>query len=173
MAGVFMELIKKQIHMNQWKGNVATQITLDDDFIVPDTMDDMEQVMLDNGEIQAEQVKPMGDKVNVKGRLEFQVLYRREGGGLQTLGGSIPFEEMINVPQLEDRDTVSLSWTLDDLNTNMIHSRKLGVQAIVTLQVRIEASKDTEAAVDVKQGGQIQRPIQGLRRIMGKCRLKP
>ena len=60
---------------------------------------------------------------------------------------------MINVPQLEDRDTVSLSWTLDDLNTNMIHSRKLGVQAIVTLQVRIEASKDTEAAVDVKQGG--------------------
>ena len=153
MAGVFMELIKKQIHMNQWKGNVATQITLDDDFIVPDTMDDMEQVMLDNGEIQAEQVKPMGDKVNVKGRLEFQVLYRREGGGLQTLGGSIPFEEMINVPQLEDRDTVSLSWTLDDLNTNMIHSRKLGVQAIVTLQVRIEASKDTEAAVDVKQGG--------------------
>ena len=88
MAGVFMELIKKQIHMNQWKGNVATQITLDDDFIVPDTMDDMEQVMLDNGEIQAEQVKPMGDKVNVKGRLEFQVLYRREGGGLQTLGGS-------------------------------------------------------------------------------------
>lgn len=153
MAGVFMELIKKQIHMNQWKGNVATQITLDDDFIVPDTMDDMEQVMLDNGEIQAEQVKPMGDKVNVKGRLEFQVLYRREGGGLQTLGGSIPFEEMINVPQLEDKDTVSLSWTLDDLNTNMIHSRKLGVQAIVTLQVRIEASKDTEAAVDVKQGG--------------------
>ena len=65
---------------------------------------------------------------------------------------------MINVPQLEDKDTVSLSWTLDDLNTNMIHSRKLGVQAIVTLQVRIEASKYTEAAVDVKHG---------------KCRLKP
>ena len=44
-----MELIKKQIHMNQWKGNVTTQITLDDDFIVPDTLDDMEQVMLDTG----------------------------------------------------------------------------------------------------------------------------
>ena len=32
----------------------------------------------------------------------------------------------------------------------MIHSRKLGVQAIVTLQVRIEASKDTEAAAMMK-----------------------
>ena len=46
-----MELIKKQIHMNQFKGTVTTQITLDDDFIVPDTMDDMAQVMLDTGEI--------------------------------------------------------------------------------------------------------------------------
>ena len=88
--------------------------TLDDDFIVPDTMDDMEQVMLDDGEIQAEQVKPMGDKVNVKGRLEFG--FCTAGRQLQTLGGSIPFEEMINVPQLEDKDTVSLSWTLDDLD---------------------------------------------------------
>ena len=53
--------------MNQWKGNVTTQITLDDDFIVPDTMDDMEQVMLDTGEIQIETVKNQGDKVAVKG----------------------------------------------------------------------------------------------------------
>ena len=49
-----MELVKKQIHMNRWKGNVTTQVTLDDDFIVPDTMDDMAQVLLDNGEVQIE-----------------------------------------------------------------------------------------------------------------------
>ena len=36
-----MELMKKQIHMNRIKGRASTQITLDDDFIVPDTMDDM------------------------------------------------------------------------------------------------------------------------------------
>ena len=39
-----MELIKKQIHMNRWKGNAVTQITLDEDFIVPDTLEDMEPV---------------------------------------------------------------------------------------------------------------------------------
>lgn len=57
-----MELIKKQIHMNQFKGTVTTQITLDDDFIVPDTMDDMAQVMLDTGEIQIESVKTRGKR---------------------------------------------------------------------------------------------------------------
>ena len=88
-----MELVKKQIHMNRWKGNVTTQVTLDDDFIVPDTMDDMAQVLLDNGEVQIESLKNQGEKVLVKGKLDFQVLYRREEGGLQTLGGTIPFEE--------------------------------------------------------------------------------
>ena len=42
-----MELVKKNIHMNRWKGNAATQITLDDDFIVPDALDDVAQVILD------------------------------------------------------------------------------------------------------------------------------
>ena len=55
------------------EGNTTTQVTLDDDFIVPDTMDDMEQVLLDNGEIQIESVKNQGEKVLIKGRLDFQV----------------------------------------------------------------------------------------------------
>ena len=52
-----MELIKKQIHMNRWKGNAVTQITLDEDFIVPDTLEDMEQVILEQAHIQGENVK--------------------------------------------------------------------------------------------------------------------
>lgn len=147
-----MELRKQQIHMNRWKGNVTTQVTLDDDFIVPDTMDDMEQVLLDNGEIQIESVKNQGEKVLVKGKLDFQVLYRRAEGGLQTLGGTIPFEEVINVPGLEERDDVTLSSELEDLSTGMVNSRKLGVKAIVTLEVRVESLYQAEAAEDVAEG---------------------
>lgn len=149
---LFMELIKKRILMNRWKGNMTTQITLDDDFIVPDTMDDMEQIMMDTGEIQVETVKNQGDKALVKGRLEFQVLYRRESGGLQSLGGNIPFEEIINVPDLEEKDDVDVNWMLEDLSTERINSRKLGVQAIVTFKVRVEAPQETEAATDVDMG---------------------
>ena len=64
-----MELMKKNIHMNRQKGNAVSQITLDDDFIVPDTMDDVSQVILDNGEIQIESSRTQGDKVLIKGKL--------------------------------------------------------------------------------------------------------
>lgn len=148
-----LELVKRHIHMNRWKNNAAVQITLDDDFIVPDTMDDVAQVIMSTGDIQVESVKNQGEKVTVKGKLAFQILYRKEEGGLQTLAGTIPFEEPINVPNLEDRDYPAVIWDLEDLSAGIINSRKLSVKAMVTLKVRVETLYDAEAAVDVTDGG--------------------
>ena len=63
---------------------------------------DMEQVILEQAHIQGENVKTQEEKITVKGKLEFQVLYRKENGGLETLGGNIPFEETVNVPGLAE-----------------------------------------------------------------------
>ena len=40
-----MELLKKHIHMNRRRGNVTSQMTLDDDFNVPDSMDEVEEIL--------------------------------------------------------------------------------------------------------------------------------
>lgn len=145
-----LELEKQNLRRNCLKSQTGTQVTLDDDFIVPDTMSDMAEVILDSGIIQLEPVKVQRERITVRGKLDFHVLYRKEEGGLQALGGSIPFEEAINVPDLDEKDYVSVSWQLEDLNTEMIHSRKLGIKAIVTLEAKAESLYDTEAAVDVR-----------------------
>ena len=145
-----LELEKQNLRRNCLKSQTGTQVTLDDDFIVPDTMSDMAEVILDSGLIQLEPVKVQRERITVRGKLDFHVLYRKEEGGLQALGGSIPFEEAINVPDLDEKDYVSVSWQIEDLNTEMIHSRKLGIKAIVTLEVKAESLYDTEAAVDVR-----------------------
>ena len=145
-----LELEKQNLSRNRLKSQTGTQVTLDDDFIVPDTMSDMAEVILDSGIIQLEPVKVQRERITVRGKLDFHVLYRKEEGGLQALGGSIPFEEAINVPDLDEKDYVSVSWQLEDLNTEMIHSRKLGIKAIVTLEAKAESLYDTEAAVDVR-----------------------
>lgn len=144
-----LELMKRNIHMNRWKNQVNTQVTLDDDFIVPDTMSDIAQVILDAGEILMEPVKVQSERVQVRGKLDFHMLYRKEEGGLQTLGGMIPFDEMINVPGLEEKDYVSVTWQLEDLDVGIINSRKLSIKAIVTLEVKVETLFDTEAAVEL------------------------
>ncbi len=148
-----LELVKQNIHMNRFKNNVATQVTLDDDFIVPDTMDDMTRIILSSGDIQIESVKNQVERVTIKGKLNFQILYRKAEGGLQTMAGSIPFEEPVNVAGLEEKDYLGVTWDLEDLTAGMINSRKVSVKAIVTLVVRVETLYDTEAAVDVVETG--------------------
>ena len=46
-----MDLTKKYIHMNREKGKAVTQITLDDDFNVPDMKPDLIRIILDKGEL--------------------------------------------------------------------------------------------------------------------------
>ena len=70
-----LDLLKKNIHMNRQKGNVATQLTLDDDFIVPDTMDDVEQIILATGEVQVESSKNQGDQMCIRDRSGLPLWY--------------------------------------------------------------------------------------------------
>ncbi|WP_312433037.1 SPOCS domain-containing protein [Lacrimispora sp.] len=148
-----LELVKKNIHMNRWKGYAASQITLDDDFIVPDSMDDVDQIVLSSGDITIDSVKVQTERVMVRGKLDFMNLLRGSEGGLQTLSGSINFEEPINVPGLEEKDYVQLGWELEDLNAGLINSRKLSVKSIVSLKVKVETASDISAAVEVDTGG--------------------
>ncbi len=156
-----LELVKRNIHMNRFKNNVATQVTLDDDFIVPDTMDDMARVILSSGDIQIESVKNQSERVLVKGKLNFQILYRKAEGGFQTMAGHIPFEEPVNISGLEEKDYLGISWELEDLTASMINSRKVSVKAIVTLVIRVETLYDAEAAVDVVESNMDRRDESG------------
>lgn len=151
-----MELVKKHIHMNRRRGNVTSQMTLDEDFNVPDSMDDVERLILDSGEVQIESAKNLGEKVAVKGKMSFQVLYRTPGGYITTLAGTLPFDETVNMPGLEDQDYVQAGWELEDLNVGVINSRKLSVKAVVTLKLQAETLFDAEAAADVNFDGNVE-----------------
>ena len=151
-----MELIKRRMHMNRMKSRVTSQMTLDDDFNVPDSMDDVDQLILQNGEVAIESSRNQGEKAFVKGHLTFRVLYRTPGGQVMTLAGNLPFEETLNVPGLEENDGIRVSWELDDLNVGLINSRKLSVKALVTLHIQAERIEDVEVAADLRSDGTVE-----------------
>ncbi len=151
-----MDLDMKRIHMNRRKGSVTSQMTLDDDFNVPDSMDDVEQLILDDGEIQIESARNLGEKVAIKGKLAFRVLYRTPDGQVMTLAGNLPFDETVNMTGLAETDMIQVTWELDDLNVGLINSRKLSVKALVTLHIQAEDIEDAEVASDVRFDGNVE-----------------
>lgn len=146
-----MELLKKNIHMSKMKGKLVTQITLDEDFNVPDTKPDISRMILKQGEIMLELVKQSEEKVQVKGKLQFDLLYGTEEGAnhLQNFQGFVPFDEGINYNDLEASDHVRVKAEIEDMTISLINSRKIRVNAILTFEIRAESMYDEEAAQSV------------------------
>ena len=153
-----MELVKKNIHMNKLKCKSTLQLTLDDDFNVPDVKPDIDQIITEQGEVKINDIRAMNGKLMVKGALVFNVLYLSQGDQrpVQSINGEIPFDEIINMDiTCADEDPI-VKWDLEDLNTGLINSRKLSVRAILGLNVAVEELYDEETAVDVDSSEDIQ-----------------
>ena len=153
-----MELIKKNIHMNKLKCKSTLQLTLDDDFNVPDVKPDIDQIITGQGEIKINDMKAMNGKLLVKGVLRFNVLYLSEGDQrpVQNLTGELPFDEVINMDINCNDDDPIVKWELEDLTTGLINSRKLSVKAIIRLYVAVEELYDEETAVMVEDTEDVQ-----------------
>lgn len=147
-----MELIKKNIHMNKLRCKSTLQLTLDDDFNVPDVKPDIDQIITEQGEIKINDIKAMNGKLLVKGVLSFNILYLSSGDQrpIHNISGEIPFDEVINMDVTCADDDPTVKWDLEDLSTGLINSRKLSIKSIIRLYVAVEDLYDEETAVMVE-----------------------
>lgn len=103
-----LELQKKQIHMSRSKNTVSAQVTFDEDFNIPDAKPDVGSVLLKQADAVMEELRQLSEKVIIKGRLDFEILYAVEGSGrMKNLSGALTFEENVSYPGLEPRDEES------------------------------------------------------------------
>lgn len=146
-----MELLKKNIHMDRMRAEAVSQIALEDDVNIPETKPDVGSLNLEKGNIIIEEVKPGIDVINVRGRLAFTVLYHtmEEGSRLVALEGKLPFEEKLHLQGVTPADTVTVNGETEDISVGIINSRKLSVQAVVTLTARVEELYDEEVAIGI------------------------
>jgi len=153
-----VELIKKNIHMNKLKCKSTLQLTLDDDFNVPDVKPDIDKIIKEQGEVRITDIKAMNGKLLVKGALRFNVLYLNgeDQRPVHNIAGEIPFDEVINMDLTCADDDPTVKWELEDLSTGMINSRKLSVKSIVQLNVSVEELYDEETAVMVEGSEDVQ-----------------
>lgn len=144
-----VELVRKTIHMIRQKGKAVSQMTLDDDYNIPEAMPDAGNVIQEKGKLEIEEIKTENGRVAVRGILLFSILYMddAEENSLHSVKGKIPFEETMNAESVQEGDSLKLDWMLEDLSAVLINSRKFGIKAVVTLELAVEELKDEEVPV--------------------------
>ena len=175
-----MELKKKYIHMSHEKGRAMSQVTLDDDYNVPESKPDIVRIITTKGAIHLEEAKAETGHVLLRGNLGFQVLYRSDGeeNDIAYLEGEIPFSETVNLDGAEEFDPVKATWDIEDLNIGIINSRKLSIRSLIVFHVQMDEVRDEEIsyAMENEEDYEIRKEnIEALQLVTAKkdtCRFK-
>ena len=151
-----MEVITKQIETNRVERRLTNQFMLVEDFNVPDSKNDVEKIVMSDGHVRIVEVKPGENYLRVQGKVEFQVLYVAEGfePTFSCLEGKLPFVEMVYVEEGADKN-LDIKSVRVELNSNMVHSRKLRIKAMVEMELESQKQNVEEIPTDVEDSGNI------------------
>ncbi len=148
-----MEIYKKLVHNINCKKSIVSQITLEEDYIVPDSKGDIRKIIEEEGWMVIDEAKASNGHVNVNGNLQFKNLYVTDDASarLECINGAIPFNEIINIDEAQSNDVIRIDWNIEDFSISMINSRKISTKALITFTVFIEELTDQGICVEIRE----------------------
>lgn len=153
-----MEFKKQEIHNYTWKVKNTMQFTIDDTINVPENLLDIERLVLVKGNVVIDETQAMVDRFQIKGNLNYQILYSadKEGNVFDSLSGRVPFVEYINADGTNEGDYIEVHSCLNDLTVTMLHSRKLSLKALVGVDYQVKENENFQAVTGIEDGDAIE-----------------
>ena len=145
-----MDYEKKYFTVYRQGKEIAEQFYLDEDFNVPDLKRDVQRIILSEGKVHIEDIKPVDNYVRVRGEVLFKVLYVTDEGEtkITSLDGKIPFEEMVYTAE-ELLENIFVKNVNVDFTVSIIHSRKLNLKAVIDMVLLSDGQKEEELFSDI------------------------
>lgn len=150
-----MELMKTHMRVLKREKETTNQFTMEEDFNVPDQKPDVGRIIQYDGKIKIDEVKASDARVHITGVLAFQILYAidQNPGKIDCLEGQIPLHEMMNLDGITSGDKICLKWDIEDLNIQIIHSRKMNIRSLITFQALQEKEQNMAIPTDLRDEG--------------------
>lgn len=147
----YMELIQRQVHYTQEGKRTFDQFYVDEDYNVPDTKEDVKQIVQGKGNVKVEDLRLVENYLRVSGKLYFQILYVTDNAenAPAVLEGKIPFEEMVYI-EGDDAGQYFIQNVRTEFTATLVHSRKVGIRALVEMEIGMEKLADEETTTDLE-----------------------
>lgn len=154
-----MDFSKKDIHTSMLKAVRNSQLTIDDDFNIPDNKKDVERIIAEAGNVALEEVIAEEGRVKITGTVYFKVLYEtndENGPDMEIYENEILFEDIVNIEGVNRASRPEVRCVLEDLSASIINSRKLEVRGLIDNQICIYEESFTNCATGLENGNGIE-----------------
>lgn len=149
-----MNFNREDVHTSILKNSKYSQLTIDEDFNIPDAKGDMEKIIAKDGHVVVENVVAEDGRVKIMGTVHFQVLYKSASSenDMEIYGADIPFEDRVNIDNMNRNNQADCQCRLEDLTVSMINSRKLEVRGLIGNAVTVYENNCVNCAMDLENG---------------------
>lgn len=107
-----LQLLKQEIENVSLCGCASKQFIIEQELEIPQTLDNIENIIRKNADIHIHEVKIVANKAVIKGELSVNMMYDTAKGECETFDSSIPFEQMTDVDNCSENDIVTAEPTL-------------------------------------------------------------
>ena len=147
-----VELIKRQMDLNELTKRESVQVVKERDMIVPDGKPDMQRVLHLDGKIDIDQIDVQKDRVIYKGKIDITILYvpTNNPNAVYTMKGTIPLEDFIILEGVEDNQKVTFDYGIEHMHWNVLNERKVNVKIILQMEVQATKPKEVTIVTDIE-----------------------
>lgn len=152
-----MELKQHLIHRKYKKCEAKNQITIGDDYSVPDGKPDIASILQKKAELHIEEVHTEKGRIKIRGILKMWVLYlaERSSDTANCLSMEFPFDEILYMEGASSGDNLKIDWNIEELRVSIVHPGKLSVRALVTLQGNISGNESHLVTENVEEQAEV------------------
>lgn len=147
-----MEFVRNDIHTSILKSSKYSQLTLDDDFNIPEYKGDIDKIIAQDGYVVVSDIVAEENRVRVSGTVYFKALYKtdKDNRMLEVYNGELPFEDIVNIEGATKENRVESRCHIEDLSITVINSRKIELRGLIGNEISVYKESVVNAAVNLE-----------------------
>lgn len=146
-----MELVKDQVKINNLVGEETVQAVIENDVIVPDVKPDILRIIHIGGDVYPVELQVEQDRVTVKGRVKYKVLYacEDETQPVRSMLSTVDFSQSVFFAGAKSGMKAFTTPSIQYISHDLVNGRKINIKAVIDLPVKVmgEMSLDIVSAV--------------------------
>lgn len=144
-----LEVVKDKLTVKKNLSNIKKDITLEEDYILPDIKPDILSVICSSGNTFIAKREMIGNKVKLDGGINLNITYLSASGECKVLNPEISFSELIDTSlKNEDCDLIE-KVDIKKIDVKILNERKILIRVLLDVNIQLCVKSDIEVLKDI------------------------
>lgn len=154
-----LDLIKDNIEYEQLLGQKATDMVVKEEYVVPDTLPDVNEILMLDAKPMVTSKEVSNDKINVEGQIQYIVLYmakEEEATEAHPVTYNAKFSSSVDMNGATPDMLCEVELCMEHINCAIINERKIAIQGVMNINCNAYKMSNFEIVKDVENSHNLQ-----------------